>query len=1352
MKERFLWVKDVWKKRKVMAVGAVALMLFVVALVVMPRFFTEVGAGETTFDTARVISSGTTVVKPGEYYKITGTNSQNFTLSYDGDFSSEPAYIILDNATFQLNSDISALTFVGQEISEEASSFEGNFVVYIKGTNLIQSNVAGAKSALIEAENMKYTVKSYDRYSPHTQDEMKFKTYDVSRTSKVIFKGNGSADDCLKLITASGSYGAAIGSSEIATMGEGITYKAGQGQHYVVVDGVTYKHGQEVFTGNLKCGSATLDIQSGANIIIEGNGHGAGIGSGASVDSVISFKGDKNLNTTNIQTANASAVMDASNTTISGGTVVVRMGDGLKACGIGTGTIAGEGTELGTTVIVGGSVNVQVGENAVDIAKPVNGEGKEVFPYILNVDKAVGTDGVIQNGESTKLIDVVGGDQDYYAKYTGSDAGINDKLNFTVDVDEPAADYLFSGYATQHFEYLGENHLTFYLPTQILVTYTLQVDGDLDMITYSYQENADGYNDLQAGAPIRAKEKRNMSIRLNNVPEFCTQITYQTSANESGTINKNAAGDYVYSFTMPSKDYRIYFKYDIGKYNIQYDMGGTDANITNPNPSNYVCGETVVLQEPTWEGHTFVGWYTDSGLTQPIEEVMSTTVDDTIVVYAKWTCKVEFVDDEGNVLYDTVVDYGTSFLEGDYPANPEDTSEKAFLGWEIDGTLYEVGNRPQFVVLENTVVKGIYEAVGYFVYVNATFTNQEGVTSLIDLERAGIFEMYFHGSPIAFEGPTTENLYYKTVNFADRTDITTGKATAKNGYKLAGIEVKDAAGNNLELFSTMDDQYAFSFMMPDKDVYITVNFQNPDYKITYYNYDKDSSMFTEIVPVETEGNPNVYEFNATTPEVILNDAPSRSKYERFVGWYVFGDVSETTIHTIPTGAYSSDIALVAIWEDVDTYPIIIDETIKEWVSVYDADGVEVEIGIPGEKLTMIVTPGRGITFEDVTYGYVDSDGGIYKNTKTPSPDMTSPYTYTFAMPGYKTEITGTFTLTEYTITYLGLLGAENSNPATYNVKSVIELQDPKKAGYVFEEWRIVLPDTELGYESTKEFPIEIIEDRIGNIVLVAIWKDTPGAIENHKIHVLDGITNGTVSPYVNEAIKEQYVFVSISPERGYRLSKMYYYPLEENKVLQSRLNTDRTAFEVPLVEVSEGIYYFIMPDNGIELMAEFEAISYKISYINGLNAENPSSYTIESDIVLKNPVREGYEFLGWYDDEGNKVSRITNIIGNLSLTAKWKEIILPEKPDEPESPSKPTEKPDKDDGFVSQIGQIIQNNKNPNSSEDMDSSDSGAIRDQLMTGDEANIGHLVVICIICLVIALVAFPKKKRDDKDELSE
>ncbi len=72
------------------------------------------------------------------------------------------------------------------------------------------------------------------------------------------------------------------------------------------------------------------------------------------------------------------------------------------------------------------------------------------------------------------------------------------------------------------------------------------------------------------------------------------------------------------------------------------------------------------------------------------------------------------------------------------------------------------------------------------------------------------------------------------------------------------------------------------------------------------------------------------------------------------------------------------------------------------------------------------------------------------------------------------------------------------------------------------------------------------------------------------------------------------------------------------------------------------------------------ASSYEINYVLGLDGvtnENPTSYITDGeDVKLKNPVRSGYEFLGWYT-ETEFQNKITEIKGNAhksyTLYAKW---------------------------------------------------------------------------------------------------
>lgn len=80
----------------------------------------------------------------------------------------------------------------------------------------------------------------------------------------------------------------------------------------------------------------------------------------------------------------------------------------------------------------------------------------------------------------------------------------------------------------------------------------------------------------------------------------------------------------------------------------------------------------------------------------------------------------------------------------------------------------------------------------------------------------------------------------------------------------------------------------------------------------------------------------------------------------------------------------------------------------------------------------------------------------------------------------------------------------------------------------------------------------------------------------------------------------------------------------------------------------------------VSVYACYDLQTYTITYkLNGgtNNVNNPNSYTIESDVTLQNPTKEGYTFDGWYETEdfsGDKQTHIAKgTTGNKTYYAKW---------------------------------------------------------------------------------------------------
>ncbi len=93
--------------------------------------------------------------------------------------------------------------------------------------------------------------------------------------------------------------------------------------------------------------------------------------------------------------------------------------------------------------------------------------------------------------------------------------------------------------------------------------------------------------------------------------------------------------------------------------------------------------------------------------------------------------------------------------------------------------------------------------------------------------------------------------------------------------------------------------------------------------------------------------------------------------------------------------------------------------------------------------------------------------------------------------------------------------------------------------------------------------------------------------------------------------------------------------------------------------VSDNSRYDYAPlSDDVDISFVYELEEYDISYeLNGGTLQdgvtNPDKYTIKSEIALKNPARDGFTFDGWFDQNGDKIETIKDMVGALELEARW---------------------------------------------------------------------------------------------------
>lgn len=132
------------------------------------------------------------------------------------------------------------------------------------------------------------------------------------------------------------------------------------------------------------------------------------------------------------------------------------------------------------------------------------------------------------------------------------------------------------------------------------------------------------------------------------------------------------------------------------------------------------------------------------------------------------------------------------------------------------------------------------------------------------------------------------------------------------------------------------------------------------------------------------------------------------------------------------------------------------------------------------------------------------------------------------------------------------------------------------------------------------------------------------------------LTNESSAVVLSDPTKNYYTFDGWFTDEGFE------YPLENNTLDPAALTGD------------------------VDLYAKWTPVSFQINYeLDGgeNHPSNPASYTIEDTVYLKEPSKEGYEFLGWYRDAKYEDGPVNVINGTeckeITLYAKWEETVAP---------------------------------------------------------------------------------------------
>jgi len=206
-----------------------------------------------------------------------------------------------------------------------------------------------------------------------------------------------------------------------------------------------------------------------------------------------------------------------------------------------------------------------------------------------------------------------------------------------------------------------------------------------------------------------------------------------------------------------------------------------------------------------------------------------------------------------------------------------------------------------------------------------------------------------------------------------------------------------------------------------------------------------------------------------------------------------------------------------------------------------------------------------------------------------------------------TELFPLFEITEYSLSYENLEGAENANPGGYDVEEdKITLSPLVREWYTFTGWYLD--------EALTSSVSEIDTAKGGDLTLYAGWELTSFNV----YYLADGASVGTRS-----FTKEQtsWLIPDVPAKQGYTASW-------ESHTIAPR---------------------------DIYINAVYVPRIYNVTYTNIFDGQNPNplTYTVETGISLEEPTLRGYTFLGWYRNGTVCESVPVGTTGNITLRAEW---------------------------------------------------------------------------------------------------
>ena len=646
-------------------------------------------------------------------------------------------------------------------------------------------------------------------------------------------------------------------------------------------------------------------------------------------------------------------------------------------------------------------------------------------------------------------------------------------------------------------------------------------------------------------------------------------------------------------------DKTYYAKWRAIEYYVTYHVGDGLNDTNNENcDGKYkytVESEALTLKAPTRKFYVFDGWYTDENFEGESVAVLRKGASGNLDLYAKWTPqRFEVSYDTKGGVNDECNPSFTTIESGELELLPATKDDFEFVCW-IDVTGSPV-----------TSIKA---------------HNVEPV-SLTAVWKEKVYTVNYETNG----GIATAN---KTSYTASDGTITLGESR-KRGYVFDGwYENEDLSGERVD------------------EIHCSAR-----RNLTLYAAWKLEKYSIEYDLAGGKNNPNPNSYTIESDDIVLL-APEKDGYS-FDGWF---DEDGNEVDKIAKDSVGNAL-LSARW------------SVVEYIITFDSNGGdEVNSYIYTVESENYTLPSANRSYYDFAGWFDENENEVVKIESV----MLKSFT-----------LTAKWTAHVYTITYDFNGGTEVENPTSYTVETeTFALAEPTREGYTFEGWFDVdlnVTQIEKGCHADIKLTARWIAveytitfdsnggDEVNSYIYTVESENYTLPSANRSYYDFAGWfdENGKQVKTIESSMLKSFTLTAQWTAHVYTITYDFNGGAEVKNPTSYTVETETFALleptkvgytfdgwydgELKVTQIEKGCHA------DIKLTAKWSATEYIVTFdSNGGDEVNPYIYTVESDnYTLPSANRNYYDFVGWFDENGNEVVKIESaMLKSFTLTAKW---------------------------------------------------------------------------------------------------